>query len=394
MPVTPELTAWTHNALEGLYDMAFLERHAREPLVEGRFSSGRVLHESIQQTIKQLRPPLSVPETSPALRIYNVLNLRYVQGLSQAETASELNLSVRHIKREQERAVSAVAALLFEQPPPGDTLARAEAPPPAPNPEFARADELLRLSLNLLEPLLQQQDLHVKVSLPPGLPPARGSRIVARQMLISALSWLVHGVQNCELEIAVTADKGQVILRLHKPLSADGDAIEAPDELATTRSMVAELGAHAALGREHAGRLTLELRLPVSETRCVLMIEDNADAIELVRRYLEQSGEFHLVALSQPEEALRQAASLQPACILLDIMMPERDGWDLLTLLKADPLTAAIPVVISSVVRGYDLAYALGAVEVLPKPFSAAQLIATLRSAVGHIPQSPAPRSA
>jgi hypothetical protein len=51
-----------------------------------------------------------------------------------------------------------------------------EKPPLAQNQEFVRADELLRLSLNLVEPLLQRQDLHVQVSMPPALPPARGSR--------------------------------------------------------------------------------------------------------------------------------------------------------------------------------------------------------------------------
>ncbi|MCL5997421.1 MAG: response regulator [Chloroflexi bacterium] len=384
MLVTPQLIAWTHEALEGLYDVAFLESHVREAVVKGRFAGGCALQEALQQVIKQLRPPLTVPERSPASRIYNVLNLRYVQGLTQNEAASELNLSVRHFKREQERAISAAATMLFEQSAVmAASLPTTAEPALAQTPtEFVRIDDLLRLSLNILEPLLQRQNLQVQVVQPAQLPLVRASRVVARQMIISALSWLVHGVADCMLSIAVTGEAPQVVLRLNRPTpSADTAASE---ELETVRQMAGVLAAQVRLldvGQAVSLPYMLELALPISETRCVLMVEDNADAIELVQRYLEQSGEYHLVALTRADEALRQAALLQPVCILLDIMMPERDGWDVLTLLKADPQTATIPVVVSSVVKGHDLAYALGAVDVLPKPFSAAQLIAVLRSA-------------
>jgi CheY-like chemotaxis protein len=391
--VTPFVYKWTHDALEGLYDLAFLERHVHDPGAVGRFTNGRAAQELIQHSIKQLRPPLTLPERSPALRLYHVLNLRYVQGLSQAEAASELNLSVRHFKREQERAIGAVAALLFEQPISTSGLKTVETAAPAPEMEYVRIDELLRLALNVLDLLLARQGLHITAALPPALPLVRANRIVTRQMLISALSWLVHGMHNTELTITAADEPPYATLRLTKPTSDPGDTSGAAEELNMAQQLAASLGVRAELQTMPA-ETTLQLALPVSVTRCILLIEDNPDSIELVKRYLEQSGEYHLVAVTHALEAQKQAALLQPACILLDIMMPERDGWDVLTLLKADPLTAAIPVVVSSVVKGHDLAHALGAVDILPKPFTAAQLIAVLRAAEKPAHQSPARQSA
>jgi CheY-like chemotaxis protein len=81
---------------------------------------------------------------------------------------------------------------------------------------------------------------------------------------------------------------------------------------------------------------------------------------------------------------------------VLDLMMPDRDGWELLSLLKTHPETAAIPVVVSSVLRQEELARALGAAAVLTKPFTPAQLLDTLRAAIlsGRPDPGPAARSA
>ena len=102
-----------------------------------------------------------------------------------------------------------------------------------------------------------------------------------------------------------------------------------------------------------------------------------------MRRHLETSDEFYLVAVTRADDAIQQADAQRPDCILLDVMMPGRDGWELLARLKGYPETSSIPVVISSILRERDLARALGASEVLVKPFAAAQLIAVLRSVTG-----------
>src|SRR6185312_11368878 len=73
---------------------------------------------------------------------------------------------------------------------------------------------------------------------------------------------------------------------------------------------------------------------------------------------------------------------LAPAAVILDIVLPGMDGWDVLAQLKADPSTAAIPVIIVSMLDERGRAVAVGASEYLVKPISKAALLAALHRAV------------
>jgi CheY-like chemotaxis protein len=245
---------------------------------------------------------------------------------------------------------------------------------PAQARDYLRCEELLRRSLALLEPLLERQDLTVNVAIADRLPALYGDPMVIRQLVISALAWLMSDVQGTALHIELDVEEDALMLRLERPLSAG-----AVERLNAVQSLAEMAGARVELQQVDA-QLRLLLRLNASRKRCVLMIDDNPDAIRLVERYLEGSVEFDLVSAASADEALRLVTSLQPACILLDVMLPQRDGWELLTLLRAHPETARIPVVISSVLRQDELARALGATAVLPKPFTAEALLATLRA--------------
>jgi CheY-like chemotaxis protein len=69
-------------------------------------------------------------------------------------------------------------------------------------------------------------------------------------------------------------------------------------------------------------------------------------------------------------EGLELARTLRPRAVILDILLPRLDGWDLLTRLKDDPATAEIPVVIVTMLDERGKGLALGAVEYLVKPVS------------------------
>src|SRR5690606_23247544 len=84
-------------------------------------------------------------------------------------------------------------------------------------------------------------------------------------------------------------------------------------------------------------------------------------------RYLTKEG-FNVTTAASGREGLRLARALRPAVITLDVMMPEMDGWDVLTTLKSDPDLADIPVIMLTMVEGRQRAYALGAVEYMMKP--------------------------
>jgi DNA-binding response OmpR family regulator len=75
------------------------------------------------------------------------------------------------------------------------------------------------------------------------------------------------------------------------------------------------------------------------------------------------------------------ARTLRPRAVILDILLPRLDGWDLLTRLKEDPATADIPVVIVTMLDERGKGLALGAVEYLVKPVGREELLAALERA-------------
>jgi CheY-like chemotaxis protein len=76
--------------------------------------------------------------------------------------------------------------------------------------------------------------------------------------------------------------------------------------------------------------------------------------------------------------AVATARDTQPAVILLDVVLPVQDGWEVLAALRTDPLTAKIPVVVCSVLPDRELALSLGAIDFLAKPVTRVTLLQTL----------------
>jgi len=109
----------------------------------------------------------------------------------------------------------------------------------------------------------------------------------------------------------------------------------------------------------------------------VLIIDDDPESLELTERMLRKEGWETLVARNA-SEALDLARSALPSLILLDVLMPDMDGWELLRALKADPSVAARPVVMLSVVDNLERGVALGAADHLTKPLDRERLMSVL----------------
>ncbi len=394
--VTANLIQWTRDALEHIFDVTSL-RHSLETMpthvsvggVDAGADNALALQRSLIRAIEQLKPTPDVPAASLAWRVYNALEYRYIRGLTQSEAAAELNISLRQLRREQDKGIEAVAYLLarttLETPP-----QKAKAPQSAENQagprEFLRLDDLLHAVLSLLDPLFEQHNVHVRVSLPTPTPIVWTNRMIMRQVLILSLSWAALHAPDRTLEIEVRMQQGLACLSIATPDNQPERAshrLSALDPQLRDRliEMAGEIGVSIALPDTTPPPLLFDMTLPISERACLLAVDDSPDAIDLIRRYLD-SEPFDLIAVTQAEDALLQARTLQPACILLDVMMPGRDGWEILALLKSHPDTIHIPVVVSSVLRNEDLAYALGAAAVLQKPYTAGQLIAVVQSVI------------
>ena len=113
------------------------------------------------------------------------------------------------------------------------------------------------------------------------------------------------------------------------------------------------------------------------DSNTILVIDDDPTVREMMRRYLQQEG-FRVVSAADGEEGLRVAARIVPSVITLDVVMPERDGWDVLRSLKSDPRLSAIPVVMLSIIDEKNKGYALGASDYIVKPVNRQQLVSVL----------------
>jgi len=113
-----------------------------------------------------------------------------------------------------------------------------------------------------------------------------------------------------------------------------------------------------------------------------LVIDDEAEARDLIRRMVEREG-VRVVTASGGDEGLRLAREIRPTVITLDLLMPGTDGWAVLAALRADPELADIPVIVVSILEESRRGFALGATGFLTKPVDREALRSTLGRFVG-----------
>lgn len=163
--------------------------------------------------------------------------------------------------------------------------------------------------------------------------------------------------------------------------------------LAITRRFCQMMGGDITVDSVYGQGSTFTVRLPVTTTKKldvtpvkvekpvvlppnasrVLVIDDDPIIHDLLRRYLVKEG-FHVTCALGGKEGMKIAREFRPDVITLDVMMPEMDGWAVLTALKADPQLSNIPVVMLSMVDDKNLGFTLGASEYLTKPVSRERL--------------------
>jgi signal transduction histidine kinase/DNA-binding LacI/PurR family transcriptional regulator/DNA-binding response OmpR family regulator len=106
----------------------------------------------------------------------------------------------------------------------------------------------------------------------------------------------------------------------------------------------------------------------------VVVVDNDQASQDILRDYLESAGyRVHMVLDSR--QALTTIQQIRPALVLLDVEMPHLDGWHVLAQLRTNPMTAALPVMICSVVDQQQLGIALGATAHLVKPIREAELL-------------------
>jgi CheY-like chemotaxis protein len=116
-----------------------------------------------------------------------------------------------------------------------------------------------------------------------------------------------------------------------------------------------------------AGPAEIAIEFAPPLARVALIVDDQPAAQKMYQRYLSRT-DLDVVGLTDPTAAVSTARQVQPALLILDVMMPRVDGWEVLQALQLDPQTRHIPVVVCSAWGEPELARSLDAAAFLKKP--------------------------
>ncbi len=114
-----------------------------------------------------------------------------------------------------------------------------------------------------------------------------------------------------------------------------------------------------------------------TKNNIIMVVEDDLKSSELIRIHLHSAGYRTITAFSG-DEVITNVKKLRPAAITLDIMLPQKDGWEVLKDLKNDPDTKDIPVIIISIAGEIELGNDLGASDFIVKPVEKDELVEKL----------------
>jgi two-component system alkaline phosphatase synthesis response regulator PhoP len=129
-------------------------------------------------------------------------------------------------------------------------------------------------------------------------------------------------------------------------------------------------------------------------TQKILVVDDDHEIVRVVRAYLEQAGYTVQVAYNG-EHALHLMRRESPALVVLDLMLPDRDGWDITRIARSDAQLRSIPIImLTARIEDTDkiIGLELGADDYITKPFNPREVVARVRSVLRRATQEAVPK--
>jgi CheY-like chemotaxis protein len=356
---------------------------------------------AIIQAIEALRPTPDVPPNARIRRLYQLLSCRYLQGMTQKQTAQRLGITSRHLRREQKQAVYLLAQRLWEQRPQTGTaranrsdrhrpvveagassnqstawrsqvrqeLASLQQSAPG---TVADVETTLNGAVKSGQPLAAKHQIHLSVELAQPRLMVMIQPSVLREVLITTIEKLSRGMTSGEIILRAERDGERVKITITGyPSIAD-----VPPHSDFIQEVLATQGGSISVRLED-GCVVFVITLPAADKITVAVVEDNADLVHFYRHYTTRT-RYQIVHVAEMQQAFEQIIDLAPEIIVTDILLPEIDGWELLAQLHEHPTTRSTPVIVCSVVRREELALAFGAALYVQKPIRRQQFIQAL----------------
>ncbi|HEX9330780.1 MAG TPA: GAF domain-containing protein [Anaerolineales bacterium] len=290
-------------------------------------------------------------------------------------------------------------------------LARIEAGKMELNFEEVQLAEMATSVMSTAKGLVKEKPVQLLQRIPANMPAVRGDAMRVRQILLNLISNSSKFTEAGSITVETLVQKGPTgkmealinVIDSGPGISAEDQkklfqAFSQVDGSATRKSGGTGLGLSicANLVQLHGGRIGVQsevgkgsifwFTLPLYHQpeddipegkKVVLAIDDDPQVIGLYERYLNPQG-YYVLPLTDPLKAKEQVLRIKPYAITLDIMMPNKDGWSVLTDLKSDPATRDIPVIICSIMEQADKGFNLGAADYLVKPILEEDLVHAL----------------
>ncbi|MCD6288863.1 MAG: response regulator, partial [Anaerolineae bacterium] len=247
--------------------------------------------------------------------------------------------------------------------------------------EAVDVSKLLDDLCSVVEPLARAQGVPIHITPLRHLTVLHADRVMLRQAILNVITYALDTMQSGAIKVSSFANDREMGVHV---LARRGTNAERPVTARQRRGVGLDIGQRlmSAMGgalrlAEGIDRWEAWLAWPVTPPRVLLVIDDNEGFVDLFRRYLA-GYPWQVIGAADGAAARRVIAETRPAVIVLDVMMPQEDGWDFLSSLKSDEHTRDIPVIVCSVLNEPRLAQALGAESYLPKPVTQQALLQAL----------------
>ncbi len=357
-------------ALENLYDFQALQESKLTAQFDSQKSNSgstgtHQLRSQLIDAIESLNPGQNVATHSGTVRIYNLIYMHYVGRLTIQQVAWEIGVSLRQAYRDLRRGQELVSAVLWHKlhketaSVNTDTSVNAELTRLEDNTTSIALGDLLDMALRPVQILADKYAIILRVEAPQNPIMLTTNPIMGQQILTHILSQIIQQVKPPSLNIQLSEDAP--FIRIQYGDSSHPKLHIEPIILQMIEQVHWELDYGVTNGMQEIGLKTSK------RWALVVVIDDNEGLIHLLQRYLTDDA-YSVMSVPNSEQGLQIIPQLQPDAIILDVMMPGIDGWELLQRLRTRRETAFIPVIICSVINDPELAFALGASQYVSKP--------------------------
>ncbi len=367
-------------ALEKLYDFQALQKSLLIQKLDSQQSDiqthgARQLRSLLFDAIETLNPGQNVATHSRTVRIYNLIYMHYVGRLTIQQAAWELGLSLRQAYRDIRRGQELVSAILWHKfhsedaSPRQDTSINAELTRLGDNTTIATLQDILDSAIRPIQILADKYDIPIQIESPTSPILLTTNLTMAQQIFTHILSQIIQQVRPASLSIQLTEDSNLVRMTY----ASDTQFV------LHIKPIIQQMMDQIAWEIQYkAGEGLQEICLRSTQrSALILLIDDNEGLAHLLQRYLTDEA-YTVMSVPNTEDGLDIIQQLQPDAVILDVMMPGIDGWEILQRLRTKRETKFIPVIICSVINDPELAFALGASRYVSKPVTREALLLVL----------------